>query len=69
MARKTITYIGPHDAVDVDVVRVGDERIELGLTVANGESVELDAEVADELLKQESNWTAGGKRASRGEEE
>jgi hypothetical protein len=41
-----VTYVGPHDAVDV--LGVG--------TVAQGKSVEVSAEIGKSLLKQADNW-------------
>lgn len=46
-----IKYVGPFDAVEVDGLGV----------VQNGESVEVDSDLAKSLLEQESNWASGKK--------
>lgn len=42
-----VTYIGPHDAVEV-----------LGQVCENGESIDVPSDAASSLLKQPSNWQA-----------
>lgn len=49
-----IKYVGPFDAVEVDGLGV----------VQNGESVEVDSDLAKSLLEQESNWASGKKPAA-----
>jgi hypothetical protein len=56
-----LTYIGPHDAVDVDLPIDAHPKTEI-VTVVKGDSHEFSKEDAKRLLEQPSNWEqAGGK--------
>lgn len=45
-----VTYVGPHDAVEVEVAP------QLWRTVAHGETADLPAKVAEALLEQTDTW-------------
>ncbi len=52
MAVKRITYVGPHEAVELEHPVAG------WLVVERGADVALPAEIADNLLEQLGNWSA-----------
>jgi hypothetical protein len=59
---KSLTYVGPHDAVDV---WCPDGR---QVTVGRGETFETTDEHAKALLAQPSNWKAAKPQAKTGKE-
>jgi hypothetical protein len=59
---KDLTYVGPHDAVDVDLPIDSEAKTQM-VTVANGETHSFADADAKRLLEQPTNWelAKGGK--------
>ena len=53
-------YVGAHDAVEVPAANL--------LEVKNGETVEVDSDLAKSLLEQPDNWQPGKKSTAKTEE-
>lgn len=54
-----LTYIGPHDGVELVLP---DGRV---VDVARGSTVEVDDEHGASLLEQQTNWERAGQRAGK----
>lgn len=50
MATKRITYVGPHDAVEIEHPVAG------WISVERGGELTVSADLADSLLEQPTNW-------------
>ena len=59
-----VVYIGDHDEILLVDQVAGVER-----TVKKGESIEVDAELADRLLEQEINWAKPQAKAAKAAKE
>ena len=59
MSTTPIKYVGAHDAVEVPAANL--------LEVKNGETVEVDSEIAKSLLEQADNWRPGKKSTNNTE--
>lgn len=57
-----LTYVGPHDAVDLDLPFDGADKFET-VTVARGQSHAFSPEDAARLLEQPSNWQPSARGA------
>ncbi|WP_332645111.1 hypothetical protein [Aeromicrobium sp.] len=59
MSTTPVKYVGPFDAVEVPAANL--------LEVKNGETVEVDADLAKSLLDQPDNWRPGKKSTNQTE--